>query len=81
MDAIFGAYKILGQKLEGKLMNLNSLIENFKKEPLIIKILMIAFVISFICNVLTFKYFDITIVILGMLAAVEIFMELGKKED
>lgn len=62
-------------------MNINDLIENFKKEHPIIKILMIAFVISFICNVITFKFFDITIVILGILAVVEIFMELGKKED
>ena len=77
MDAIFGAYKILGQKLEGKLMNLNSLIENFKKEPLIKKILMIAFVISFICNVLTFKFFDIILVILGLLSVELIFLQVA----
>lgn len=56
-------------------------IENFKKQHIIIKILLVASIISLICNIITFKYYEVTIILFGILTLIEIFGNLRKKEE
>lgn len=57
------------------------LIEKFKNQSTIIKILDIAFIVAFIYEVLTLNGTNLCIIILGLIVMVEFFQWFFKKEE
>ena len=57
------------------------LIEKFKNQSSVIKILDIAFIIAFIYEVLTLNGTNLCIIILGLIVMVEFFQWFFKKEE
>ena len=57
------------------------LIEKFKNQSTIIKILDIGFIVAFIYEVLTFNGGNLCLIILGLIVMVEFFQWFFKKEE
>lgn len=57
------------------------LIEKFKNQSSVIKILDIAFIVAFIYEVLTLNGTNLCIIILGLIVMVEFFQWFFKKEE
>lgn len=51
----------------------HEIIENYKKQPMIVKILSVAIVISIVYYAFTLKHIEIAIILLGILTLFEIF--------
>lgn len=64
----------------GKGLKMN-LIETFKKQSAVVKILNIAFIVALIYNILTFSVTDICIILLGLIAIVKFIEWFLKKEE